>query len=299
MPEACLVSAAYPQAPHRVRQFAESVLAACEPVGAGVVMVTEAGYEPVEMLGILRPHLDVTLVSTDIVSQPARLRQAMLSAARNCAAEVLVFLDYDDVAFPDLVSGHLANLSDSDAELSYCDLRLMTDEGEFLDRCLFSDSDWPDRVAEPQQLADGNFLGFSNTALRRMALRAEDCLVPEQAVACDWWLFTTLVAHGVRGQRIPEALAAYRQHPQNILGDDSSLDVYGLQRRLTAAKIHFHSFPDAAWASERLGWVEDLERALLLDRSLVRQVRGEGKWFSGLLSFASHIRESSGHEIHH
>jgi len=299
MPEACLVSAAYPQAAHRVRQFAESVLAACRPAGAGVVMVAEAGYEPAEMLGMLRPHLDVTLLPTDIVNQPAGLRRAMLSAARASAADVLVFLDYDDVAFPDLVSGHLANLRSSGADLSYCDLQLMTDDGALLDRRLFSGSGWPDRVMDPTPLADGNFLGFSNTALRRAVLRAEDCLVPEKIVACDWWLFTTLLAHGVHGQRTSEAFAAYRQHPQNTLGDDSAVDVSGLRRRLSAARAHFSCFRDAAWANERLGWIEALEQALLLDHSLVGQIRGEGIWFSGLLRFASHIGERSGHEIHH
>jgi len=171
---------------------------------------------------------------------PAGVRRWLLDAAAHSGADVLVFVDMDDVIAPRALDSHLAALADAD--FSYGDLALIDAAGQPLGRRFFDGARVPARVTDIAAIRDRNFLGFSNTAVRTARISPVALTVPDSVVAADWWFFTMLVLGGLCGQRTAEPVGAYRLHGANLLGAGGPRSVAELIGQSEAMLRHYRAF---------------------------------------------------------
>ncbi len=253
----CICTAAYPQAALRIQQYADALaalLGAREDVCA--LVVAEAGMT---MPAALRDIRRIEWVSSQ-ASAPAPLRGAMLEMARDVAAEWLLFVDFDDRIKPG--AADLWDRLSSEIQIGYADLDLIDSEGEALGRLMFDHL--PDTLVA-RDLEAANCLGFSNTALNRQALNAEDCNVPDGLIAVDWWLFSRLLQRGIAAGRIDGVVADYRQYDGNQLGADEAGDASAIERRVIALEAHYRALNNGGWLNriKKLRDTPDWPKALL------------------------------------
>lgn len=282
MDRTVIVTAAYPQPDGRCAQLAASLVAAAARVpGLGLVVALEDGCDGAGVVDRVAVAMPVLCRPTRLRADPPALRAAAIDAALHAGASVAVMIDYDDVLKADSVERHAAALH-AGAGFSYGDMELIGSCGEPLGSTLFGGSDVPEQLQRQEQIADRNFLGFSNTALGAAALR--DCAAaPAGIVAADWWLFCRLLGIGHRGARVPGEVACYRQHAANTLGAGGSASVGDLRRRLLIMMAHYRAFPEAPWARARLSAAR---RALsIIDAGLPVPLppgAGTGPWFEAV-----------------
>jgi hypothetical protein len=231
---------------------------------------------------------DLDIVTVDVVPghTPAGVRGAMLTAGHATGADILAFIDMDDVMAPRALDRHLVALSGAD--FSYGDLDLVDVSGRNLRRRFFDNARIPDRVDDVAAIRDRNFLGFSNTAVRASRISPVAMIVPEDVVAADWWFFTMLLLGGLSGKKAPGTVGKYRLHDANTLGAGAPRTVLAATGQGEAMLRHYRAFSAHPVLAER---ADETERVLeQLRRAPAREIeaylaasRGEGgAWFEGL-----------------
>jgi len=291
MPEMALVSAVYPQAESRCKQFADSVAKACAQSGKCVVLlVAEADYDPKVARERISSVADLRVIETKLRHNPPALRARSVSAGMEADCSVVAFLDYDDIAEADMLTKYMHAFSDKETDVAYGDLGLLDAEGASLGRLMFGEH-LPSFMNSQADLHDGNMLGFSNTALRSALLNVADAQPPSAIVAYDWWLFTRLLARRAKGLCVAGPVAGYRLHESNTLGDEADPSPADLLRRMKALAAHYAAFEAEDWAASRLSVVEAAIALLAADQPIPAQAmrsfcNNGGPWFTRLLAGA-------------
>jgi hypothetical protein len=295
MDRTVVVTAAYEQPDGRCAQLAASLVAAASRVpGLGLVMALEDGHDGAGVADRVAGAMPVLRAPTRLRADPPALRAAAIDAALRAGAEVAVMIDYDDVLREDAVHRHVSALR-AGASFSYGDMELVGPGGEPLGTTLYSGCEVPEGVSRAEQLAERNFLGFSNTALAASALR--DCTpAPAGIVAADWWLFCRLLGLGHRGARVPGAVADYRQYPGNTLGAGASAGGTELRRRLSIMMAHYRAFPDAPWARARLAAIERALPRIDAVPADALPAAGNGPWFEAISRWIDDLAPQSGRD---
>ncbi|MBX3456301.1 hypothetical protein [Ferrovibrio sp.] len=218
------------------------------------------------------------------------MRAHSLAVGREAGCEAVAFLDYDDVAKPDMLEKYTQAFANLQTDIAYGDLALLDADGADLGMPMFGES-LPDSINSQAELYDGNMLGFSNTALRTALLEVPDLQPPSAIVAYDWWLFTRLLARGAKALRVTGPVAGYRLHDANTLGSESDPSPADLLRRMKALAAHYAAFQGQNWAASRLSAVEAAIALLTAGQPVsewaMQSFRGNGgPWFSRLLAGA-------------
>jgi hypothetical protein len=234
-----ICTAAYPEPPGFVSDFFAGVeRAARDHPGTELVVAVERGFDDFD--GLARHHAKRLAIRADHAPAPTTapgLRRRMLDAAAASAADIVVFADFDDRLDPQALALHAAALAGAD--ISYGDMRLADSGGAPLERAFFDGADVPESVGGPAALAERNFMGFGNSAVRRAALARARLSVPDDAMPADWWLFTLLLAGGFQARRTAAPVAMYRSHADSTLGGAPSASAAMLRRRATMALGHY------------------------------------------------------------
>jgi len=181
----------------------------------------------------------------------------------------------------------------SAADISFGDLRLINARGEEIGSRFFDQADVPWQFAGADTIQSRNFLGLSNTALRRSAISDSALAIPDNVVAADWWLFTTLLLSGRKAQRVPGSVADYRIYGANELGAGAPTSRAELRHVIDIALRHYRAFPAVpelalrrvrleALADEVAGWSSH-DLAIALSASSGRP----GVWFESLERLAN------------
>ncbi|NNE84244.1 MAG: hypothetical protein HKN28_09770 [Alphaproteobacteria bacterium] len=217
----------------------------------------------------------------------------MLTLGQASGADVLVFIDMDDVIAPKGLERHLAVLEAVD--FSYGDLELVDASGCSLGRRFFDNVWIPDHVDDVVAIRDRNFLGFSNTAVRASRISPVALIVPEDIVAADWWFFTMLMLGGLRGRKTAGPVAAYRLHDANLLGVRAPGTVSAAINQSEAMLRHYRAFSSLPLLA---GCAENIEKVLMKLRDLPAQELSEclcgvsfesGVWFEGVGRIAQNL----------
>lgn len=217
------------------------------------------------------------------------VRRKMIEAA--ASSDVIVFCDFDDALLAGAVR-HLSTLESAD--ISFGDLQIIDVAGNVVAPNFFKGTHVPSRISSPDALVDRNFLGFSNTAIRRASIRPAAMNIPDKQVAADWWFFTMLLESGAHARRCQRTVAQYRQHGSNTLGGRPSSTPAAVLARCQLFLAHQTALPssDARTAAAlRVGRLADAISASpshwapILDR-----VCGQpGVWFDDLNAAASFL----------
>ena len=238
MPQFAIATAAYPTNPKFIGDFVTGVAEASEGhEKVRLVVAVEHGYDAAEALGSLPARVILDLQPASGPTTPAGLRHIMVDAAERSAADIVVFIDFDDRLLPRAFDLHAAALAD--AEVSYGDMELIDEQGRPLGRRFLDGTVIPAEVRGPKPRLAHNFIGFSNAAVRGSAITQPAIGIPDNLVAADWWFFTMLLASGVRAKRTLAPVANYRLHAQNTLGANTAGSADVLRRRARIAASHY------------------------------------------------------------
>lgn len=240
--------------------FIDAVGAAVAAYDALFVAAIDGLRDCDSALAGLPDRLDRLTVEVPPGHTPAGVRRWMLDAAAHSGADVLVFVDMDDVIAPTAIDNHLAALAAAD--FSYGDLELIDAAGQPLGRRFFDGARVPERVGDLAAICDRNFLGFSNTAVRADRLSPVALTVPDDVVAADWWFFTMLVLGGLRGQRTAAPVGAYRMHGANALGAGGPRTIAEVIGQSEAMLRHYRAFAAQPALAGRAAAVENLLAAV-------------------------------------
>ena len=290
MASIALLTAAYEAARPYLTDWIEGALEAACGRDVRVVIAIDGLVDPESAFAPLLRELPVTLVPAG--GTPAAVRGAMLRAGRESDAEVLVFVDMDDVPLADAFHSHLAALSEAD--FSYGDMGLIDDDGTPLGPTFFRDCAIPERLAGKsgrRALIARNFLGFTNTALRRASLDRSACAIPDGLVAADWWLFTALLRTGRRGAKTAAPVVRYRMHPGNMFGGRPDPNPAAVARRIEIARRHYAALADDPDAAE---WEQAYAQLALkiqetgnpMARKIENACAAPGVWFEDVAQLA-------------
>ncbi len=162
--------------------------------------------DPAEYEDALEPLGAVQIVKSDN-DTPASLRQRALERLLP-TCDAVIFVDSDDVLYPDRVSAAKQGLHHSD--VSGCALELIAQDGAQLNRTLGAPpiQDWANLMPKI------NVFGLSNTAYRARTL--EHLLpVPAGVTLVDWFLATRAYLIGARLHFDSAVHMAYRQYADN------------------------------------------------------------------------------------
>ena len=242
-------------------------------------------------------ELDTVTVDVARGHTPAGVRRAMLAAGQESGADILVFIDMDDVIAPAALDSHLDALADAD--ISYGDLELIDAGGAALGRRFFENAGIPDKIEGVDAIRDRNFLGFSNTAVRANRIAPAALTMPDDIVAADWWFFTMLLLGGLHGKKTKEPVAAYRIHGANtlgVVGPQTAAEAIGQTEALLRHYRAFSAHPELASraaATEKI--LVELRRAPVpeLEAHLCASSEIAGAWFESIGRIANHLNAAS------
>ena len=237
MTQFAVCTSLYPQSEGIIADYCTALNRAIEGADAALLFALERDYDPSTVIASLQRQDKIHIVKSDAFASPTALRQTMLIAARSMDAEILVFADFDDCIDQTALSIHAETLTDS--EISYGDMRLIDHEGKPTGRTFFENAGVPDRVSGPESLQERNFMGFTNTAIRREALSEITIDIPVGIAAADWWLFTSLLYHGATAKQTCMPVVDYRIYDENTLGVGESTSLDALTKRLAIVNIHY------------------------------------------------------------
>ena len=232
------------------------------------------------------------IVGAEPGSTVADIRNAMLRGGLASNADALVFVDMDDRIAPGAPDAYVEALRD--AEIAFGDLQPIDETGRPLGRCFFDGANVPAQVRGVEAIAARNFLGFSNSGVRRAAIPDEAMHIPAGLVACDWWFHSRLLMAGLSAACMPKVVADYRVYGGNTLGATPDPSPDATLRRCTIVLQHYASLPEhpayvgRADAVSRLGRKIEAEGTRLTD-TLAAACAEPGVWFEDIARLVTRV----------
>lgn len=238
--------------------------------------------------------LDIFVSKANKFETISDVRSRMVKSAIQLKHEILIFLDMDDFLLDNGVNYHLQALAD--AEISYGDLQLVDSLGNSIGKTLFSGVSVPDFVTSPNAIREGNFFGFSNTAIKTKSLERLNLQIPSNLIASDWWFFSSLLSSGLTAKKTAGTVAAYRQHDFNTLGAGATTSLEQLNFRCKVVLDHFEQLPALSENKLVVEKLEFLAEALVRSPHVIDLAGFEASpkkhpWFSDVFYFANLIYE--------
>lgn len=187
-------------------------------------------------------QIPVQFVEASPMASVAAVRRAMFAAARITECDAFVFVDMDDVAEPDCFSLHRDALAGADA--SYGDVRIIAADGREIAASYFAGCTVPASMDSPEPLRHRNFMGLSNTAVRRAGVPSAVYDVPSDVLAVDWWFYSKFLMAGRRAKRTRAAVSGYRRYGGNLIGSGRATGAAELARRCDVVVAHCRQFAE-------------------------------------------------------
>lgn len=212
---------------------------------------------------------------------PAAARRLMLRTAAALPVVAVICYDMDDIPDPDGLSRHMKALQT--AAISYGDMDLIDQNGRPEGRTFFSGQRVPSQVTDPHDLLRRNFMGFTNTAVKREIIEPVAAAIPDDITAIDWWFYTNLLSKGYGAARTDGTVVAYRTHGQSTLGATGATDDRTLLRQCRIMREHYAQLPPS-WEVRRAdAAVERLIQMPVHARARLRPPLQPGVWYDDVL----------------
>jgi hypothetical protein len=235
MRKALICTAIYPARVDVVDDYISGVLSQSSSVE--LLLIAEKGVDVAYIDKCLKEHIEYQIIHADEGVRHIALRQLMLSAAKAQESDDIIFTDFDDKLCPDAVKLHQDILQNCD--ISYGDMHLMDDDSTLMGSCFFHGVDVPLSVSDPMALAERNFIGLSNSAVRRDCLKRIMKPIPHDITAVDWWLFTELLELGALAKKTKAPVLYYRNCASSTLGHYGIKTISALQKQLKIVINHY------------------------------------------------------------
>lgn len=176
---------------------------------------------------------------------PVQLRIKLLQEAKNRNAELLIMGDFDDLFSANRIE-KIVNCANVNNDYTfYYNTILSFDNKPVM-------PELPIITNNINNVADYNYLGLSNTAIRMNELPTDfiNSLEECKQMIFDWYLFTRLIIEGMKGLYVPEAFTLYRFHENNLVGlQENSPE--NIQREVKVKTEHYRSLKDKSTIMRR------------------------------------------------
>ncbi len=153
------------------------------------------------------------IIQYGIKYTPAQLRVKLIQEAKKYGADILVIGDADDLFSNNRIESTVITFKTySDAAFAYNECRLFNGNSVM--------TEIPEQLSDIKEIAERNFLGMSNTAIRISVLDNQfiDTLWECDSFVFDWYLYTRMLLEGYKGVKVKEAYTLYRLHDRNFAG---------------------------------------------------------------------------------
>ena len=295
VPKTLVCSSIYEAGRCFLAQWMRSLKLAHDEHPFDLLVVTDNLVEPQESLLPITKSVETQIVRVPSNSRLAVVRQKMLELAFNLSEyRYIVFIDMDDLLERAALKQHLENLKS--CQISFGDLWLIDELGIKTGGLFFSNSEIPESFSGVDPIINRNFLGFSNTALRREILEDVSELVPPHLLAVDWWLFTTLLRKGIVVKKINIPVSSYRIYDRN-LSRSNSLDLQkNFLHRTQIVLEHHHQFIHEPVHQKAYETTQTLIKILKSNNSLSSQIEGyleKGVWWEDVGMLKSMIEQGT------
>jgi hypothetical protein len=211
---------------------------------------------------------------------PAAARRLMLRTAAALPVAAVICYDMDDIPDPDGLSRHMNALQT--ASISYGDMDLIDQNGRPEGRTFFSGQRVPSQIADPHALLHRNFMGFTNTAVKREIIEPMANAIPDGITAIDWWFYTSLLSEGYSAARTKGTVVAYRTHDQNTLGAGGVTDDGILLRQCRIMREHYAHLPPSKALRRADTTVEKLIQMPASSRAELTPPQQPGVWYDNV-----------------
>lgn len=173
------------------------------------------------------------ILSNNLNLKPGTLRVKLIEFAKRLGYDLLIFGDFDD-EFSQCRISSIIKEYDEDYGFFYNELCYFNGESFFYYL--------PSETNTIDDILDYNYVGLSHSALNLRVIEQDliDELYESDNDVFDWYLFSILLNHGMKGKKINNGKTYYRLHEQNIAGEDK----YSLENVLNELKIkikHYQS----------------------------------------------------------
>lgn len=144
---------------------------------------------------------------------PSELRIKLIQEAKKYGADILVIGDADDLFSDNRVKSVIETFKvNLFADFVYNELRLFNGDKVM--------PEIPEQINNVEGIAEKNFLGMSNTAIRINALEDDfiESLLECDSYVFDWYLYSRLLLAGHEGVKVKETYTMYRIYDGNCVG---------------------------------------------------------------------------------
>lgn len=164
---------------------------------------------------------------------PQALRVKLIQESKESGADLLVFGDADDTFSEGRIQETVDCFRTTGADFFYNDI--------LPDGCESTAFQMPDSANGIEILANSNFLGLSNTALRLGSVDEKfiSSLFDCDTFVFDWYLYSRLLIMGLRGIHTGRAaFTRYRIHDNNFAGVSAQTDC-NLRKEIEVKRSHY------------------------------------------------------------
>lgn len=164
---------------------------------------------------------------------PSQLRVKLIQEARKYKAEILVIGDADDLFSDNRIESIIKTFKkNSDADFVYNEL-FFFDGSRVMPEI-------PEKLSDIECIAEKNFLGMSNTAIKVSALDDSfiNSLLECSSFVFDWYFYSRMLLAGYKGTKVKEAYTLYRIHDGNYAELPITTEA-AIKREIEIKKQHY------------------------------------------------------------
>lgn len=165
---------------------------------------------------------------------PSQLRVKLIQEAKKWGADILVIGDADDLFSDD----RMKRVVNTFAEFPYAGF-------VYNNLCFFDGNrtmpELPEQVDDISDIAEKNFLGMSNTAIRVSKLKTDfiESLFECSSHVFDWYLYSRLLLSGYVGVKVENAYTLYRIYEGNYAGISLRTTEENIKKEIEVKKQHY------------------------------------------------------------
>ncbi|KGX86245.1 glycosyltransferase [Pontibacillus litoralis] len=148
--------------------------------------------------------------------QPYQLRVELIKEAKRRNYDLLILGDFDDTFSEDRISSIVAAY-DQNYAFFYNNLYYINSSRKFF-------SHLPEQTLCINAIIESNYIGLSNSAINLNSIEEAEISKWKhcQNAVFDWYMYSVLLALGLKGKRVDEGKTFYRIHEHNIAGENNA-----------------------------------------------------------------------------
>lgn len=173
---------------------------------------------------------------------PSQIRHKVIQFAQILLCDLLIFCDFDEKISPARIEQTINYMHD-DIDFSYCNAYITDKNFNLTGKTFFQDKNIPNTVECINPILEKNFIGMGGLALKLHNIPYLSQLqIPSNLLVFDWFLATYMLLKCCKGKKIDDCLVYYRQHEDNHIGTNKTLDKTKLTLGIKVKKNHYQYF---------------------------------------------------------